>query len=113
MASLKGKVVLLTGASSGIGEEVARRLAGRGARLALVARREDRLERLSEELVAAGHGPPLTIGADLGARGRAAEVAERAVEGLGRVDALVNNAGASVQGLTWVAGDRDEARAVL
>src|SRR5947208_13833372 len=113
MGSVQGKAVVLTGASSGIGEEAARLLAARGARLALVARREARLRRLSEGLVAAGHGRPLVIAADLAVPGRAAEVAERAGEGLGAIDVLINNAGAGMQGLTWVAGDREQARAVL
>ena len=105
---MDGKAVLLTGASSGIGEHAARLLAARGARLALVARREQRLQRLADDLVARGHGRPVVIGADLSFPGRAAEVAARATEALGAIDVLVNNAGASIQGLAWVAGDRDE-----
>src|SRR5688572_5310189 len=97
MASAKEKGILLTGASSGIGQEAARLLAARGARLALVARREGRLRRLASDLVQAGHPRPAIIAADLGVPGVAADVARRATEALGRVDALVNNAGASVQ----------------
>jgi len=108
-----GKAVLLTGASSGIGEHAARLLAARGARLALVARREQRLQRLADDLVARGHARSVVIGADLSIPGRAAEVAARATEALGAIDVLVNNAGASIQGLAWVAGDREEGRAVF
>src|SRR5947208_12314501 len=106
MASVEGKGILLTGASSGIGEEAARLLAARGVRLALVARREERLRRLARDLVEAGHPEAVVIAADLGSAGVADEVARRATEALGRVDVLINNAGASIQGLTWVAGDR-------
>jgi uncharacterized protein len=113
MASANGKVILLTGASSGIGEQAARLLAAQGARLAVVARREERLRRLANHLVEAGHPCPVIIAADLGVAGVAADVARRATEALGEVDVLINNAGASVQGLTWVAGDRGEARAVF
>src|SRR4051812_8756499 len=113
MASVRDKAVLLTGASSGIGEEAARMLAARGARLALVARREQRLARLAAGNRGGGHPEPAVIAADLGVPGGAADVAARAVEALGRVDVLVNNAGASIQALTWVAGDREEARAVF
>ena len=51
--------------------------------------------------------------ADLGRRGEATALADRALDTLGGVDVLVNNAGASMQGLAWVAGDRDEAREVF
>ena len=113
MSVVERKRVLLTGASSGIGQEAARLLARKGARLALVARREHRLQTLADELAADGAPAPVVIPADLGVRGAAGEVTARAAEALGEVDVLVNNAGASVQGLTWIAGDRDEARSVF
>jgi uncharacterized protein len=109
MASVDGKRILLTGASSGIGAEAARMLAGRGAQLALVARREARLRQLSEELPGGAH----VIAADLSQPGAAADVAERATRALGAVDVLVNNAGGSVQALSWVGGDGPEARTVF
>ena len=113
MTDIRDSGILLTGASSGIGAEAAKRLAARGARLALVARREERLERLAEEIAGACHPRPAVISADLGEPGTAARVARAAENSLGQVDVLVNNAGGSIQGLTWVAGDRDEARAVF
>lgn len=113
MTDITGKGILLTGASSGIGEEAARQLAARGARLALVARREERLRGLAEEIAEAGHPRPAVIAADLGVTGIASEVADSAVEALGQIDVLANNAGASIQALTWVGGDRAEARAVF
>ena len=105
--------VLLTGASGVIGAEVARRLAANGAALVLSGRRRERLDRLAAEIEQAGHGSPAVVTADLGMRGEAARLAEGALGERGRVDVLVNNAGTSMQGLGWVVGDRDEARAVF
>src|SRR3954453_14871641 len=113
VSSLDGKRILVTGASSGIGREAARLLAARGARRALVARRGDRLAALSSEIACAGQHEPAALAADLGQRGTAAEVAARAEQQLGGIDVLVNNAGTSIQGLTWIAGDSNEARAVF
>jgi uncharacterized protein len=110
---VKGRRVLLTGASSGIGREAAKMLGAAGAHLALVARRADRLEELARELAASGAPAPVVLPADLSESGVAAALAKRAEEQLGGVDVLVNNAGASMQGLTWVAGDRPEARTVF
>ena len=59
------RVTLITGASSGIGGELARIFAANGHKVALVARREDRLKQLADELVSAGHAPPLIISCDL------------------------------------------------
>jgi short-subunit dehydrogenase len=110
---MQGTGVLLTGASGGIGAEVARRLAERGARLALSSRREQRLTELADEIELAGAVRPAVVTADLGERGQAAGLAERAVGALGTVDMLINNAGASMQGMAWVVGDRVEAREVV
>jgi short-subunit dehydrogenase len=109
----ENRAVLITGGSGAIGGEVARRLAAEGARLVLSARREDRLDELAEEIGATGAARPTVLVADLGHRGEAAGLAARAVEAVGPIDVLINNAGASVQGLTWIVGDRDEAREVL
>jgi short-subunit dehydrogenase len=105
--------VLFTGASSGIGREAALRLGREGARLALVARREEALRSLAAEVRAAGGPEPLVLAGDLGVAGTGSGLAERALRELGRVDVLVNNAGASTQGLAWHLGDAGAARAVF
>jgi uncharacterized protein len=111
--SLEDKRVLLTGASGEIGAEVARRLASRGARLALSGRREDRLRTLAQEISAAGGPDPAVLAADLGQPAQAGELGRHTLDALGVVDVLINNAGASMQGLTWAVGDRAEAREVF
>lgn len=113
MTTMQDRGVLLTGASGGIGAEVARRLADRGARLALSSRREERLKGLADEIALAGGVRPAVLAADLGERGQSAGLADRALRALGEVDVLINNAGASMHGMVWVVGDRSEAREVL
>jgi NADP-dependent 3-hydroxy acid dehydrogenase YdfG len=54
MSNIKDKVVIITGASSGIGEATAKELASKGAKLVLAARREDRLKKLQDEIQASG-----------------------------------------------------------
>jgi len=90
-------VALVTGASSGIGQATARALAVRGAKLALVARRTDRLEELAGEIADSG-GTALPIEADVSDREQAVAAVDRAVEELGRLDVLVNNAGVMLLG---------------
>lgn len=107
---LKNKVVLLTGASGGVGWELAKCLAVRGARLGLVARRESQLQKLADEIISAGGKTPVVLTADLSRPGAAAALVVTALKTLERIDILVNNAGSALQGLTWIAGDRDEAR---
>jgi short-subunit dehydrogenase len=108
--TITGKGVLLTGASSGIGRELAKQLAARGARLAVVARRRPQLESLAEEIEAAGGARPAVIEADLSARGAAREVAAAALKELGEIDVLINNAGGGVGGRIAAVADREEAR---
>ncbi|HKF57265.1 MAG TPA: SDR family NAD(P)-dependent oxidoreductase, partial [Blastocatellia bacterium] len=64
MPELEGQVVIVTGASAGIGEEAARRLARGGARVVISARRRDRLDSLEQEIRAAG-GEALAVAADI------------------------------------------------
>ena len=103
---LTGSRVLLTGASSGIGRELARELAARGARLAISARRRPLLDSLADDLMPR----PVVIEADLSRRGAAEELARSAEAELGHVDVLVNNAGGGVGGAVYSVGDRDEGR---
>jgi NADP-dependent 3-hydroxy acid dehydrogenase YdfG len=94
---LSGAVALVTGASSGIGEATARRLAREGAAVAIAARRTDRLEALGGEIADAG-GTALPIEADVTQREQAKAAVARTVEELGRLDVLVNNAGVMLLG---------------
>ncbi|MGW3168800.1 SDR family NAD(P)-dependent oxidoreductase [Streptomyces sp. NPDC001153] len=96
---LEGTVALVTGASSGIGHATALELAGEGASVALVGRREDRLTGLAAEISKAG-GKALVVPADITTAEAAAEAVERTVEGLGSLDTLVNNAGLMLLGPT-------------
>ncbi|MEX1220473.1 MAG: SDR family NAD(P)-dependent oxidoreductase [Solirubrobacterales bacterium] len=94
---LKGSVALVTGASSGIGEATARTLAARGAKVALVARRVERLEKLASGIAAQGH-TALAIEADITDQQQAIDAVGRTVDDFGRLDILVNNAGMMLLG---------------
>jgi short-subunit dehydrogenase len=107
---LEDKRVLITGASSGIGWSLAERFAVEGARLVLVARRRERLERLADKIESQGGLAPMVRAADLSVRGNAAELATSVNEDLGGIDVLVNNAGSAVGGSVWAVADRPEAR---
>ncbi|MBA1289322.1 SDR family oxidoreductase [Pseudomonas japonica] len=92
MLNIQGKVVAITGASSGIGEATARLLASRGARVVLGARRTDRLETLAADIKAAG-GEVAYRALDVTRREQVQAFVEHAVVTFGRIDVLVNNAG--------------------
>mgnify|MGYP000564593649 CR=1 FL=1 len=85
-------VVLLTGASSGLGAALAEALGARGARVALVARRTGLLEAVAARVRDAG-GTPLVLPADVSIEADCARVVEQTLETFGTVDVLVNNAG--------------------
>jgi NADP-dependent 3-hydroxy acid dehydrogenase YdfG len=95
--TLSGTVALVTGASSGIGEATAKRLAAEGAAVAVAARRLDRLETLVREIEEAG-GKALAIESDVTDRAAAEALVERTVSELGRLDTVVNNAGVMLLG---------------
>jgi NADP-dependent 3-hydroxy acid dehydrogenase YdfG len=94
---LEGTVALVTGASSGIGQATASALAARGASVALVARRTDRLEELASSIQDNG-GTALTITADVTNQQEAEQAVTTAVEQLGRLDTVINNAGVMLLG---------------
>ncbi|MBQ0763269.1 SDR family oxidoreductase [Marinobacter psychrophilus] len=89
---INGKIVIITGASSGLGESTARHLADRGAKLVLAARREDRLKSLTEELEAKGAEVFWQV-TDVTDRKQVESLAAAAKNKFGRIDVLINNAG--------------------
>ena len=92
MAKLDGKVVVITGASSGIGEATAEALAEEGATVVVAARREERLSELVERLNGDG-GKALAVECDVTDEEQAHALIQRAKDEFGQVDILVNNAG--------------------
>jgi NADP-dependent 3-hydroxy acid dehydrogenase YdfG len=92
MSSLTDKVILITGASSGIGEATARHLAARGARVVLGARRTDRLEKLTASIRAAG-GTAEYRALDVTSLADTQAFADFALRKFDRIDVIINNAG--------------------
>ena len=91
---VKGKIVIVTGASSGIGEATAREFAKEGAKVVLAARRVDRLESLAKEIAGMGTGAEaLVVQADLSKLEDIQSLITKTLEKYGRIDVLVNNAG--------------------
>lgn len=91
---IKGKVVIVTGASSGIGEATARQFGRQGAKVVLAARRVDKLLSLAQEIEAMGTGADaFVVQADLSRLNDIQKLVAQTLEKFGRIDVLVNNAG--------------------
>jgi NADP-dependent 3-hydroxy acid dehydrogenase YdfG len=96
--NIEGKVVVITGASSGLGEASARLLSAQGASVVLGARREDRIKSLADELTAGG-GRALAVTTDVTHRDQVKKLVDAAVQACGRIDVMINNAGLMPQSL--------------
>jgi NADP-dependent 3-hydroxy acid dehydrogenase YdfG len=90
--NIEGKVVVITGASSGMGEAAARYLAAQGASVVLGARRIERLQSLADELNSQG-GKALAVETDVTDPNQVQRLVDEAVQTYGRVDVIINNAG--------------------
>jgi NADP-dependent 3-hydroxy acid dehydrogenase YdfG len=96
--NIEGKVVVITGASSGLGEATARLLSTEGASIVLGARREDRLQALVSELTARG-SKATALTTDVTHRDQVQKLVDIAVQTYGRIDVIINNAGLMPQSL--------------
>src|SRR5581483_8873919 len=92
--TIAGKVIVITGASSGIGRAAAVAIGREGAKLVVVARREDRLKQLQQEI----SGDTLVLPLDLRDSKQVAQMIEPTMNRYGRIDVLINNAGFGFQG---------------
>jgi NADP-dependent 3-hydroxy acid dehydrogenase YdfG len=90
--NIEGKIVVITGASSGLGEATARLLSAQGASVVLGARRVDRLQSLANELTASG-GEALAVVTDVTHCEQVKRLVDAAVQTYGRIDVMINNAG--------------------
>ncbi|WP_377888852.1 SDR family oxidoreductase [Alkalihalobacillus sp. R86527] len=90
---LEGKVVLVTGASSGIGEAIARHVADEGANVVLAARREEKLTDLAQSLNDKSNGKALVVKTDVTKKEDMENLVQQAKDTYGKVDMIINNAG--------------------
>jgi NADP-dependent 3-hydroxy acid dehydrogenase YdfG len=95
---IRNKVVVITGASSGLGEATAGALSAQGARVVLGARHQDRIQALARELVASG-GAAIAVITDVTDRAQVKKLVDKAVREFGRIDVMINNAGLMPQSL--------------
>ncbi|QDI91435.1 SDR family oxidoreductase [Salicibibacter halophilus] len=98
MSNVEGKVVILTGASSGIGEATAKELASHGAKLVLGARRKERLQELQKNLDKEGAASTYKV-VDVTSREQVEALAQHAIDEFGQIDVMINNAGLMPQSL--------------
>jgi NADP-dependent 3-hydroxy acid dehydrogenase YdfG len=92
MTNIEGKIVVITGASSGLGEAAARFLSAQGAIVVLGARRVDRIQSLADELARSG-GKALAVATDVTHFDQVKRLVDAAVQTYGRIDVIINNAG--------------------
>ncbi|KAB1217490.1 11-beta-hydroxysteroid dehydrogenase 1B [Morella rubra] len=111
--NVAGKVVIITGASSGIGEHLAYEYAKRGARLALVARRENPVREVADRALQYGSPDVLMIPADVSSVDDCRRIVDETIDRFGRLDHLVNNAGIMSVSLFEEATDITAFRAIM
>ncbi len=104
---LKDKVAIVTGASRGIGREIALLFAREGAQLVLTARNEELLKTLAAEIAAEGGKAPEIFSLDVKNAEKVEEMTDKALDKYGRIDILVNNAGVTRDGLLLRMSDED------
>src|SRR5215213_3612048 len=103
---LDQQVIVITGASSGIGLATAKAAAERGAKVVLASRSEETLDHVVQEITAAG-GQAVYVPCDVGVRQDVERVAQEAVSRFGRIDTWVNNAGVSIYGKLCEVAEED------
>lgn len=106
MFDLHGRNAVVTGASAGLGREIALALAGQGANVAILARRENKLEEVAQEIRALGVDC-LVVKCDVTVTAEVMEAAEKCIKYFGKIDILVNNAGGGHQ-IDAATGEIDE-----
>lgn len=106
MDRLKGKVAIITGGNSGVGEATAKMFAKEGATVVITARREAALEKVAEEIKAAGE--VFAVSTDISKKGDPERLMNLVIEKYGKVDILVNNAGILEEGLKPIDRFSDE-----
>jgi len=109
--SLRGKTVVVTGASSGLGRGTALALAAAGAQVVLAARRSDVIEQLAAQ-IDKGPGAALAVPTDVSDAGAVAALAAAAVDRFGGIDVWINNVGIGAVGLFWDVPVADHARVI-